>query len=99
MAPKQQCRFFLLRYVPDAVKNEFVNVGLVLLPDAGAAAFVGCEAPAPPLWSVAACCADAVETPAATMIKAVRTVRIFTNVSEGEEKGASRAPRFYLSRY
>src|SRR5258708_23077741 len=35
MAAKQQCRFFLLRYVPDAVKNEFVNVGLVLLPDAG----------------------------------------------------------------
>ena len=37
MAPKQQCRFFLLRYVPDVVKNEFVNIGLVLLPDAGAA--------------------------------------------------------------
>lgn len=37
MAPKQQCRFFLLRYVPDAVKNEFVNIGLVLLPPAGSA--------------------------------------------------------------
>ena len=24
------CQFFLLRYVPDAVKNEFVNIGLVL---------------------------------------------------------------------
>jgi len=34
---KQQCRFFLLRYAPDAVKNEFVNVGLVLLPEAGGA--------------------------------------------------------------
>lgn len=31
MATRQQCKFFLLRYVPDAVKNEFVNVGLVLL--------------------------------------------------------------------
>jgi hypothetical protein len=31
------CRFFILRYAPDAVKNEFVNVGLVLLPPAGAA--------------------------------------------------------------
>lgn len=31
MATRQQCNFFLLRYVPDAVKNEFVNVGLVLL--------------------------------------------------------------------
>src|SRR5258708_23845540 len=34
---KQPCSFFLLRYVPDAVKNEFVNVGLVLLPEAGSA--------------------------------------------------------------
>src|SRR4029077_14480321 len=32
MADKIQCRFFVLRYAPDAVKNEFINVGLVLLP-------------------------------------------------------------------
>jgi len=32
---RQQCSFFLLRYVPDTVKNEFVNIGLVLLPQAG----------------------------------------------------------------
>jgi hypothetical protein len=32
-----QCRFFVLRYAPDAVKNEFINVGLVLLPAAGGA--------------------------------------------------------------
>jgi len=32
-----QCRFFVLRYAPDAVKNEFINVGLVLLPPAGSA--------------------------------------------------------------
>jgi hypothetical protein len=31
METKQQCSFFLLRYVPDAVKNEFVNFGLVLM--------------------------------------------------------------------
>jgi hypothetical protein len=37
MATRQQCTFFLLRYVPDAVKNEFVNVGVVLLPAAGTA--------------------------------------------------------------
>jgi hypothetical protein len=37
MSAKQQCRFFLLRYAPDAVKNEFVNIGLVLLPPAGSA--------------------------------------------------------------
>lgn len=37
MAQKEQCRFFLLRYAPDAVKNEFVNIGLVLLPPTGGA--------------------------------------------------------------
>jgi hypothetical protein len=37
MTDKTQCRFFVLRYAPDAVKNEFVNVGLVLLPPAGSA--------------------------------------------------------------
>lgn len=34
---RQHCNFFLLRYVPDAVKNEFVNVGLVFLPPTGPA--------------------------------------------------------------
>lgn len=37
MSDKLQCRFFVLRYAPDAVKNEFINVGLVLLPPAGGA--------------------------------------------------------------
>jgi|SRR5579864_347700 len=37
MADRLQCRFFVLRYAPDAVKNEFINVGLVLLPPAGGA--------------------------------------------------------------
>jgi len=31
MADFKQCEFFLLRYVPDVVKGEFVNVGVVLL--------------------------------------------------------------------
>jgi Protein of unknown function (DUF3037) len=35
MATMEKCGFFLLRYVPDAVKNEFVNIGLVLLPEGG----------------------------------------------------------------
>jgi hypothetical protein len=30
-----KCSFFLVRYVPDAVKNEFVNIGVVLMPPAG----------------------------------------------------------------
>jgi hypothetical protein len=29
--------FQLLRYVPDPVKNEFINIGVVLTSDAGAA--------------------------------------------------------------
>jgi hypothetical protein len=37
VADKTQCRFFVLRYAPDAVNNEFINIGLVLLPPAGAA--------------------------------------------------------------
>jgi hypothetical protein len=37
MTGRQQCEFFLLRYVPDAVKDEFVNIGLVLLPVTGPA--------------------------------------------------------------
>jgi hypothetical protein len=37
MTDRMQCRFFVLRYAPDAVKNEFINVGLVLLPPAGGA--------------------------------------------------------------
>ena len=31
MAERKQCEFYLLRYVPDAVKDEFVNLGVVLL--------------------------------------------------------------------
>lgn len=37
MGQRQPCNFFLLRYVPDAVKNEFINIGLVLLPQQGQA--------------------------------------------------------------
>ena len=31
MAELKQCEVYLLRYVPDAVKDEFVNLGVVLL--------------------------------------------------------------------
>lgn len=30
MPDRIQCEFHLLRYVPDAVKNEFVNIGVML---------------------------------------------------------------------
>ena len=33
MAEKRKLEFFLLRYVPDAVKGEFVNFGLVMIED------------------------------------------------------------------
>jgi len=40
MAVLRQCEFFLLRYVPDAVKDEFVNIGVVLVePGANGAGF------------------------------------------------------------
>src|SRR5438270_5108251 len=32
MPELQNCKLFLLRYAPDAVRNEFINVGLILLP-------------------------------------------------------------------
>jgi hypothetical protein len=35
MVNRRQCEFFLLRYVPDAVKNEFVNFGVVMIGDNG----------------------------------------------------------------
>lgn len=38
MAEKKQCEFFLLRYVPDAVKDEFVNIGVVLVEGGGSPA-------------------------------------------------------------
>ena len=31
----KQCEFFLVRYAPDAVKNEFVNVGVAVLDSDG----------------------------------------------------------------
>jgi hypothetical protein len=31
MADKRQLEFFLLRYVPNAIKNEFVNIGVVMV--------------------------------------------------------------------
>lgn len=35
MAEKRKLEFFVLRYVPDAVKGEFVNIGLVMFADSG----------------------------------------------------------------
>jgi len=31
VAGKRQCEFFLLRYVPDVVRSEFVNIGVVMV--------------------------------------------------------------------
>jgi len=35
MASFKQCEFFLVRYVPDVIKGEFVNIGVVLLESGG----------------------------------------------------------------
>lgn len=35
MKERRQCEFFLLRYAPDAVRDEFVNVGVVLVENGG----------------------------------------------------------------
>jgi hypothetical protein len=34
MSDAKQCEFLLVRYVPDAVKDEFINIGVVVLSDA-----------------------------------------------------------------
>jgi DUF3037 family protein len=39
MADKRQLEFFLLRYMPDAVKEEFVNIGLVMIEPAANGGF------------------------------------------------------------
>ena len=38
MPPRVPCEFFLIRYVPDVVKGEFVNIGVLLREAAGAEA-------------------------------------------------------------
>jgi len=40
VSERQACEFYLVRYVPDPVKNEFVNIGVVLREAAGGAAAV-----------------------------------------------------------
>src|ERR1700690_2061246 len=40
MPAPNQCEFFLLRYVPNVVKEEFVNIGVVLLEE-GESGFTG----------------------------------------------------------
>src|SRR5262245_33603437 len=39
MTEYRQCELYLLRYVPDAVKDEFVNLGVVLLETEGSRTF------------------------------------------------------------
>ena len=35
MTDRRQLEFFLLRYVPDVVREEFVNIGLVMMESGG----------------------------------------------------------------
>ena len=38
--PRRECEFQLLRYVPDAVRNEYVHIGVILREQGSAAAEV-----------------------------------------------------------
>jgi hypothetical protein len=40
MSSRRECEFFLLRYVPDPVRNEFVHVGVILRENGGRVAAV-----------------------------------------------------------
>jgi len=55
MPARRQCEFFLLRYVPDAVKDEFVNFGVLLVESNGEAGQAGMEARFTRDWSRVRC--------------------------------------------
>ena len=54
MSQRVPCEFFLIRYVPDVVKGEFVNIG-VLLREAGAGANVRAQVKFTQDWSRVRC--------------------------------------------
>ena len=47
MAERVPCEFFLIRYVPDPVKGEFTNIGVVLREIAPAGSSAGTQGSAP----------------------------------------------------
>lgn len=47
MTARRECEFYLLRYVPDPVRNEFVSVGVILREQLGGGAGPEKAAPAP----------------------------------------------------
>lgn len=79
-APRKQCEFFLLRYVPDAVKNEFVNVGVVLIGPQGLAELrFTCD------WSRVRCMDPAADTEMLEAIEAELRTRL---TADGDSRAA-----------
>ena len=78
--PRQQCEFFLLRYVPDAVRNEFVNVGVVLTGPGGFAGFRMTRD-----WSRVRCMDPAADT---EMLEAIETELRTRLAADGEARAA-----------
>ena len=80
MAEFKQCEFFLLRYVPDAVKNEFVNIGVVLSSRDGSAEFRMTRD-----WSRVRCMDPAADL---EMLEAIET-ELRSRLCQGEEARAA----------
>jgi hypothetical protein len=84
MNGRKQCEFFLIRYVPDAVKNEFVNIGVLLREAAGAGV------PNAPVlrftrdWARVRCVDPEADT---AMLEALES-ELRTRLLEGEQAGA-----------
>jgi hypothetical protein len=76
MPELKQCEFFLLRYVPDAVKNEFVNIGVVLSSRDGATQFRMTRD-----WSRVRCVDPAADL---EMLEAIET-ELRARLSQGDE--------------
>lgn len=84
MRERRQCEFFLVRYVPDAVRNEFVNIGVMLREASG----MGVEG-APLLrftrdWARVRCMDPNADT---EMLEALEG-ELRTRLMEGREQGA-----------
>ena len=80
MTGLKQCEFFLLRYVPDAVKNEFVNIGIVLSEPDGHAEFRMTRD-----WSRVRCMDPAADL---EMLQAIEA-ELRSRLSQGEEARAA----------
>ncbi len=95
MANLKKLEFLLLRYVPDAVKGEFVNVGVVVLED-GAAGAGFADVRFTRDWRRAKCLDPEVET---EMFEAVETeirIRLHSRTEDCSKGGVALAQREWI---